>query len=190
MRRSRKPICQTNGQWGHLFTKKDSTEVQQLLWFTDVRELLRKHKYAERPIRRMTEAELFLKSMEAGEIDPCESVPPECLAADFLKVIHLLDPELEVGLYTKLEGRRLEPQGRALGRQSQESDDEDVKPAPYCSGCGGDGCWMGADRCRRQRKPERLRALVDLLVEKCRGKIAQEFAGDVDSPLHTARIGG
>ena len=96
---------------GHLFTKKDSNEVQQLFWFTEVRELLREHKYAERPIRKMTEAELSLKSRDAGEIDPRESVPPECLAADFLKVIHLLGPELEVGLYTKLEGKGSTPMG-------------------------------------------------------------------------------
>ena len=60
-----------------------------------IRELLQGSKYAERPIRKMTEAELSLKSREAGEIDPVESVPPECPAADFLKVIHLLDPELD-----------------------------------------------------------------------------------------------
>ena len=138
----------------------------------------------------MTEADLSLKPRGAAEVDPVESVPPQCMAAEFLKVIHLLDPELEVGVYAKLEGRRLDPQGRALGRQSQESDDEDVEPAPYCSGCGGDGCWAGADRCRRQRKADRLRALVDLLVAKCRGNIARDFEGELRGPTREAKVGG
>ena len=137
----------------------------------------------------MTRAELFLRPRDSEELDPRELVPPVCHASDFLKIIHLFDPELEVGLYSKLEGQRLDPQGRALGRQSQESDDEGVEPSAYCSGGGGDGCWMGADRCRRQRKAERLRALVDLLVEKCKGKIEQEFAVNADGPLHRARLG-
>ena len=96
---------------GHLFTKKNNAEVQKLFWSLGLRELLLEHKYAERPIRRMTGAELLLKPGDTEELDPHESVPPECRAADFLKVIHLFDPELEVSLHTKLECGRLDLQG-------------------------------------------------------------------------------
>ena len=174
---------------GHLYTKRSEAEVQRLLWSVGLHEVLGKHKFAERQSRKMTESELLLRTGTAEAPDPYEEVPPTCRAADFLKVIHLFDPDLEISLYSKLEAQRVDPLGRALCRQSQESDDEGVEPSTYCSGCGSDGCWMGADRCRRQRKAERLRALVDLLVEKCESKVAQEFAVYADGPLRNARLG-
>ena len=174
---------------GHLFAKKTEEEVQQLLWSTGLAEVLRGRRFAERQSRRMTERELFLRPEASESPDPYQEVPPACRAADFLKAMHLFDPDLETSLYTELEGPRVEPLGRALGRQSQESDDEGVEPSTYCSGCGSDGCWMGADRCRRQRKAERLRALVDLLVERCTDRVTEEFAKYAEDPLHDAKLG-
>ena len=137
----------------------------------------------------MTERELFLRPETTEAPDPFEEVPPTCRAADFLKVLHLFDPDLEVSLYTKLEGQRVDRVGRALCRQSQESDDEGVEPSTYCSGCGSDGCWMGADRCRRQRKAERLRALVDRLVEKCEARVTKEFTDLASGSPSDAKVG-
>ena len=48
---------------------------------------------------------------------------------------------------------------------------------------------MGADRCRRQRKAERLRALVDRLVEKCETRVTKEFADYVSGSPPNAKVG-
>ena len=173
----------------HLFAQEDNDEVRRLFGSFRLFDLLEGSSFVDRPGRWITESELFLRPEGMKRPDPIESVPPPCVAAEFLKVISLLDPDTETGLYTKLEGRRLNPQGRALGRQSRESDEEDVQPAPFCSGCGGDGCWAGADRCRRQRKADRMRALVGLLVLKCRSKIAKDLNEDYRSPSQIAAVG-
>ena len=48
---------------------------------------------------------------------------------------------------------------------------------------------MGADRCRRQRKAERLRALVDRLVEKCEARVTKEFTDLASGSPSDAKVG-
>ena len=80
-----------------LYTKKNRRGVQQLFWSLGLHEMLVKRQFAERRSRKMTESELLLRSGRAEAPDPYEDVPPACGAADFLRIIHIVNIIQEKG---------------------------------------------------------------------------------------------
>ena len=58
-----------------------------------------------------------------------------------------------------------------FGRQSEESDDENMTPAPFCSSCGSYTCMIGADRCARQRRLERLEVVSEYIFKNLTEKV-------------------
>ena len=83
----------------------------------------------------------------------------------FLQFMSTQDVRYETTPYTPLPAEEAARRRLEFSKLSQESDDEDMTPAPFCSGCGSAVCRTGADRCSRQRKNERLELVTEYIFE-------------------------
>ena len=73
--------------------------------------------------------------------------------------------------FTKLPNTGGGRRSLAFGRQSEESDDEKLTPALFCSSCGSYTCMIGADWCARQRRLERLEAVSEYIFTNLKEKV-------------------
>ena len=75
--------------------------------------------------------------------------------------------------------------GRIRLSQSDESDDEEKHPSPFCSRCGSARRYAGADNCTRQRKLGRLKAVFGWIANEAQEGIDEHLkrAGDDGEPL-------
>ena len=100
-----------------------------------------------------------------------EDVYPTRAVGAFLQFMMLQDIRYEFTPFTKLPSTEGDRRRLEYAKQSQESDDEGLPPTPFCSGCGSLTCKTGADRCRRQRKCERLELVVEHVYENLSAQV-------------------
>ena len=62
----------------------------------------------------------------------------------FARLVVATDKRCEQGPFTKLPETEAERQRVELSKQSQVSDDEELRPTSFCSGCGSTRCTMGS----------------------------------------------
>ena len=128
-----------------------------------MRDRLRGHTFHERDCEaRMSDVALGLNFPWASS-SRIESVCPLQPIDQFFKFLLLQDRQHEVTSFAKLPNSGGDKRRPEVAKHSQQSDDEGMYPTTFCSGCGAAMCKSGADRCSRQRKPERLEFFVEYL---------------------------
>ena len=84
-----------------------------------------------------------------------EAIYPHKAVVAFLRFIASYDTRHEMNAFTRLPNTEGGRRRIFFEKQSEESDEEELKPAPFCSSCGSHTCLIGAERCARQRRLER-----------------------------------
>ncbi|CAK0866402.1 unnamed protein product [Prorocentrum cordatum] len=139
----------------HIFSQKTNAEMKELMSSCAMGERIAIRAFPEPDrITRYSDVDLNLKfdhPDQKGLEGKRELVYQVNPIEEFFRFMRARDTRSENSAYSPLP------------EQSQHSDDENLAPEKLCSACGGAMCFQGADRCARQRRPERLRAVVDAL---------------------------
>ena len=151
----------------HIFSMKTDADMKELMASSSMKDRIDDRAFPE-PDRddRYSDLDLnlyFDDPEREGLESKRELVCMTSALEEFFRFSATRDRRSENSAYSPLpeeEGARKQAE---IARQSQYSDDENIAPGKFCSACGSSMCYQNADRCARQRRPEKLRAIVDEL---------------------------